>query len=65
MISRLEGAILVALYGAYLVEQLIGNGAPSYSDEYRLIALVLLLPGMLVFLTWQVLAWRRQRRQPG
>ncbi|MFM7269235.1 MAG: calcium/sodium antiporter [Cyanobium sp.] len=65
VISRLEGAILVALYGAYLVEQLIANGAPSYSDEYRLIALVLLLPGMLVFLTWQLLAWRRQLRQPG
>ncbi len=61
VISRMEGGILVVLYGAYLVEQLIPNIAPTYSDEFRLLALVLLLPAVLIFLAWQVVAWRQQR----
>jgi cation:H+ antiporter len=62
VITRLEGAILVLLYAAYLVEQLLLNTAPSYSDEFRLVVLVGLVPAVLVFLVWQVLAWREQRR---
>ena len=65
VITRVEGVVLVLLYGAYLVEQLLLYGAPSYSDEFRLIILVAGLPALLVFLTWQVLAWREQRRTTG
>ncbi len=62
VISRREGGLLLVLYGAYLVEQLLLNLAPNLSDPFRLIAVVVLAPVVLVFLTWQVLAWREQRR---
>jgi cation:H+ antiporter len=63
VITRLEGGILVALYGLYLGEQLLLNQAPSFVNEYRLALLVLALPLLLTFLTWSVLHWRRQRRR--
>jgi cation:H+ antiporter len=62
VITRLEGGILVALYGLYLGEQLLLNQAPSFVDEYRLALLILALPLLLAFLTWSVLHWRQQRR---
>jgi cation:H+ antiporter len=63
VITRLEGGILVTLYGAYLVEQLLVNISPGYSDEFRLLVMVVLVPTVMVFLAWQMLAWREQRRQ--
>jgi cation:H+ antiporter len=63
VITRLEGGILVALYGLYLVEQLLLNQAPNAVDEYRLVVLVVVLPLLLSFLVWTVLRWRRQRRR--
>ncbi|MEB3354751.1 MAG: calcium/sodium antiporter [Cyanobacteriota bacterium] len=63
VITRLEGWLLVVLYGAYLVEQLLTNLAPIYSDEYRLVTLVVVAPAVLIFLAWQVLAWQHARRQ--
>jgi cation:H+ antiporter len=65
VISRLEGGILVALYGLYLVEQLLLNIAPDVIDEYRLLVLVAVAPLVLVFLTWQVLRWRNRRPAGG
>jgi cation:H+ antiporter len=62
VITRLEGGILVLLYGVYLVEQLLLYISPDSSDEFRLVVLVVLAPALLVFLIWQVLAWRQQRR---
>ena len=62
VITRLEGWLLLVLYGAYLAEQLLVNMAPTYSDEYRLLALVVLAPAVMIFLVWQVLAWRQARR---
>ncbi|WP_254967923.1 calcium/sodium antiporter [Cyanobium sp. CH-040] len=62
VITRLEGGVLVLLYGAYLVEQLLLNMAPGYSDEFRLLVLVVVAPTVMVFLAWQMLAWREQRR---
>jgi cation:H+ antiporter len=62
VITRLEGGILVLLYVAYVVEQLLLYSAPTYSDEFRLAVVVVLVPALLVFLAWQVLAWREQRR---
>ena len=61
VITRLEGGILVLLYGVYLVEQLLLYVSPDSSDEFRLVVLVVLAPALLVFLIWQVLAWRQQR----
>jgi cation:H+ antiporter len=63
VITRLEGGILVALYGLYLVEQLLLNLAPTAVDEYRLVLLVAGLPVLLVFLVWQSLRWREQRHR--
>ena len=64
VITRLEGGILVALYGLYLGEQLLLNQAPNLIDEYRLVVLVLGVPLLLAFLAWSVLHWRQQRRRP-
>ena len=64
VITRLEGGVLVGLYGFYLGEQLLLNQAPGFVDEYRLALLVLALPLLLAFLTWSVLHWRQQRRRP-
>ncbi len=64
VITRLEGGVLVALYVAYLAEQLLLNISPGYSDEFRLVVLVVLMPTVMVFLSWQVLAWREQSRLP-
>jgi len=62
VISRLEGGILVALYLLYLGEQLLQNSASSWTDEYRLVLLVAVLPLLLAFLVWQTVRWRRLRR---
>ncbi len=63
VITRIEGGILVLLYGAYLAEQLLINTASGFSDEFRLVVLVGLLPAVLVFLVWQALAWRYHRHR--
>lgn len=63
VISRLEGGILVSLYGLYLAEQLLLNMAPAAVDEYRLALLVAVLPLLLVFFVWQSLRWREQRHR--
>ncbi|WP_094561291.1 calcium/sodium antiporter [Synechococcus sp. 8F6] len=60
-ITRLEGAILVALYGLYLLEQVLSNTFTSALDEFRFVALLIVLPVVLVFLVWQTLRWRRDR----
>jgi cation:H+ antiporter len=62
VITRLEGGILVALYGLYLVEQILSNTVPSAADEFRLVVLVAVLPLLLVFLVWGSLRWRQLRR---
>ena len=63
VITRMEGGLLLFLYGAYLVEQLLLNLAPGFSDEFRLIALVLVAPAVLIFFAWQMLSWREQRQR--
>ncbi|MFM7676919.1 MAG: calcium/sodium antiporter [Synechococcus sp.] len=61
VITRLEGGILVVLYGLYLVEQILSTTAPAMADPFRFVALVGVIPLVLVFLVWQMLAWRQQR----
>ena len=63
VITRLEGGLLVALYGLYLAEQLLLYLAPTAVDEYRLVLLVAGLPVLLVFLVWQSLRWREHRHR--
>jgi cation:H+ antiporter len=63
VITRLEGWILMGLYGLYVVEQLLSNSASSATDEFRLLVLVGVLPLLLVFLTWGSLRWLRLRQQ--
>jgi len=61
-ITRLEGGILVMLYALYLGEQVLSNSVSSLTDEYRLIALTAVVPLVLVFLVWQALRWRHERK---
>ena len=63
VITRLEGWLLMGLYGLYVVEQILANGASNSTAEFRLVVLVGVLPALLVFFTWGSLQWRRQRRQ--
>ncbi|MEO1002438.1 MAG: calcium/sodium antiporter [Cyanobacteria bacterium J06638_7] len=60
-ITRLEGGLLVGLYGLYLVEQLLTSTVPWATAGYRQVLLVVVLPLVLVYLVWQVLAARRVR----
>ncbi|MEB3271779.1 MAG: calcium/sodium antiporter [Synechococcus sp.] len=63
VITRLEGGVLVALYGLYLGEQLLLHQAPNLVDGYRLVLLLAGLPLLLAFLSASVLRWRRTRPQ--
>ncbi len=62
VITRLEGWILMGLYGLYVIEQILSSSASSVADEFRLFVLVAAVPALMVFLTWSVLRWRQQRR---
>ena len=62
-ISRLEGLILVVLYGLYLVEQVLSNTLPLGDEHpFRLGVLVVVLPAVLIFIVWTSLNWRRRQR---
>ncbi|KAF0653619.1 K+dependent Na+ exchanger-like protein [Cyanobium sp. Copco_Reservoir_LC18] len=64
VISRLEGWLLLGLYGLYLVEQVLAAvaGGEIVDNTYRFVVLVAVLPLLMVFLVWQVLRWRQQRK---
>ena len=63
-ISRLEGWLLLGLYGLYLVEQVLSAtaGGEIVDNIYRFVVLVAVLPLLMVFLVWQVLRWKQQRK---
>ena len=63
VITRLEGWLLIALYVVYVIEQILSSTASTVSDEFRLIALVAILPAVLIFLVWTVLRWKKKRHQ--
>ena len=63
VITRLEGWILIALYGVYVIEQILTSTASSVSDEFRLFVLIGVIPALLVFLVWTVLRWKNKRHQ--
>ena len=63
VITRLEGWLLLGLYGLYLVEQVLAaSSAGPLVDTFRFVVLVAVLPVLLVFLVWQVLRWWQHRR---
>jgi cation:H+ antiporter len=63
VITRLEGWLLLGLYGLYLVEQvLVATSGGQVIDTFRFVVLVAVLPLLLVFLVWQVLRWKQQRK---
>jgi cation:H+ antiporter len=63
-ISRLEGWLLLGLYGLYLVEQVLAAtaGGEIVDNTFRFVVLVAVLPLLMVFLVWQVLRWKQQRK---
>ena len=61
VVTRLEGGILVGLYGLYLAEQVLTETLTTAQDEFRFVILVVVLPLVLVFFVWQMLRWRMQR----
>ena len=61
VVTRLEGGILVGLYGLYLAEQVLTETLTTAQDEFRFVILVVVLPLVLVFFVWQMLRWRLQR----
>ena len=63
VITRLEGWILIGLYGVYVLEQILSSTASSVSDEFRLFALIAVVPAVMIFLVWTMLRWRKQRHQ--
>jgi cation:H+ antiporter len=60
-ITRREGALLAGLYALYLVDQVLTSTSNGATDDYRQLLLVVVMPLVLVFLVWQVLAWTRVR----
>jgi cation:H+ antiporter len=61
VVTRLEGGILVFLYGLYLADQVLSETLTSAQDEFRFVFLVVVLPVGLVFFVWQMLRWRQER----
>jgi cation:H+ antiporter len=61
VVTRLEGGILVGLYGLYMAEQVLSETLTTAQDEFRFVVLVVVLPLVLVFFVWQMLRWRLQR----
>ncbi len=62
-ISRLEGGILVGLYIAYLIDKVIPLTLPSIQDEFRLLILCLVLPLVLIIITFQALKYWNDTRK--
>ncbi|SBO41862.1 calcium/sodium antiporter [Cyanobium sp. NIES-981] len=61
-ITRLEGGLLVLLYGLYLLEQVLTNTLPTVTDGFRLVTLTAVLPLVLLVLVWQSVRWWQERR---
>lgn len=66
VITRLEGGILIGLYGLYLVEQILPYTFPGLDGPIERFTLMALIPALVVLLVWQSMKhWRQTRRQPG
>jgi cation:H+ antiporter len=62
-ISRLEGGLLLSLYVLYIVDNVLPRtNLSSWSDEFRLVMLCLVLPVvMITIITQAVVYWRTSR----
>ena len=61
IITSKEGIIMVIAYLVYLGEQVLGNVAPIYTDEYKIFITIFFIPAVLVFLAWQIISWSKIR----
>ena len=63
-ITRVEGGLLLGLYMLYIIDNVLPRTTlSSWSDEYRLVTLCLVIPGvMVVIITQAVVYWRKIRR---
>ena len=66
-ISRGEGAVLLSLYVLFLTDNVLPRTTlASWQDEFRLVALCLVIPVIMVVITMQVVGyWNGIRRHPG
>ena len=65
-ISRLEGGLLVGLYVLYITDNVLPRtGLSSWSDEFRLIMLCVVLPAVVVLITVQAARYWRQLKRKG
>ena len=62
-ISRLEGGLLLGLYFLYIVDNVLPRtNLSSWSDEFRLVMLCLVLPAVIItIITQAVVYWRTSR----
>jgi len=66
-ITRGEGAVLLSLYVLFLTDNVLPRTTlASWQDEFRLVALCLVIPVIIVVITMQVVGyWKGIRRHPG
>ena len=66
-ITRGEGAVLLSLYVLFLTDNVLPRTTlASWQDEFRLVALCLVIPVIMVVITMQVVGyWNGIRRHPG
>ena len=66
-ISRLEGGLLLGLYILYVTDNVLPRTTlSSWSDEFRLVLLCLVLPVvMILIITQSVLYWRSRKQSRG
>ena len=60
-ISRKDGALMAVAYLAYLIDQVIANTVPGYTDEYQLFIFIVFIPSICIFLAWQLISWSKVR----
>ena len=56
-ISRQEGGILVLLYMAYLIDQVLPRTLPTLQEEFRLVILCFALPVMMIVICYQTMRY--------
>ena len=62
-ISRQEGIILVTLYFVYLIDQVLPKTLPTWQDEFRLVVLCVVIPIVLILITYQTIKYWINRKQ--
>jgi cation:H+ antiporter len=65
VITRLEGGILIGLYGLYLIEQILPFTFPGLDGPIERFTLMALIPALVVLLAWKSMKhWRQTRHLP-